>query len=63
MVTPTDAQIVFSTVPLWSALLAVVVLPEEVVGPFAWAGGFGMLVAGLIASLDKKVDRAPNESN
>lgn len=59
MVSPTDAQIVFSTVPLWSALLAAVALPDEVVGPLAWAGGFGMLLAGLIAALDGTSTGAP----
>lgn len=51
MVGPTDAQVVFSTVPLWSALLAAVVLPGETMGPLAWAGGAGMLIAGLVAAL------------
>lgn len=53
LVSPTDAQVVFATVPLWSALIAAAFLPGEVVGPMAWAGGAGMLLAGLVAALDK----------
>lgn len=51
MVGPTDAQIVFSTVPLWSALLAAWFLPGEQVGPLSWAGGALMVLAGLIGAL------------
>ena len=51
MVSPTDAQVVFATVPLWSALLAALFLPGEHVGTLTWVGGAGMLLAGLVAAL------------
>lgn len=52
LVGPTDAQVVFSAVPLWSAVIAAIVLPGETVGPLAWLGGGGLLLAGLVAALD-----------
>jgi drug/metabolite transporter (DMT)-like permease len=53
LVGPTDAQVLFSAVPLWSAVLAAIFLPGETVGPLAWVGGGGLLLAGLVASLDQ----------
>jgi drug/metabolite transporter (DMT)-like permease len=53
LVGPTDAQVVFSAVPLWSAVIAAIVLPGETVGPLAWVGGGGLLLAGLVAALDR----------
>jgi drug/metabolite transporter (DMT)-like permease len=50
MVGPTDAQVLFATVPLWSALLAAAFLPGETVGPLTWVGGAGMLLAGGVAA-------------
>ena len=50
MVGPTDAQVVFATVPLWSALLASAVLPGEHVGPLTWVGGACMVLAGVVAA-------------
>jgi drug/metabolite transporter (DMT)-like permease len=52
LVGPTDAQVVFSAVPLWSAVIAAILLPGETVGPLAWVGGGGLLLAGLVAALD-----------
>jgi len=52
LVGPTDAQVVFSAVPLWSAVIAAIFLPGETVGPLAWVGGGGLLLAGLVAALD-----------
>lgn len=51
LVGPTDAQVVFSTTPLWSALIAAVCLPGERVGTLTWLGGAGMLGAGLLAAV------------
>jgi drug/metabolite transporter (DMT)-like permease len=53
LVGPTDAQVVFSAVPLWSAVIAAIVLPGETVGPLAWVGGGGLLLAGVVAALDQ----------
>ena len=53
MVSPTDAQVVFATAPLWSAIIAGVFLPGEVMGPMAWAGGAGLLFAALVAAFDQ----------
>jgi drug/metabolite transporter (DMT)-like permease len=58
MVGATDAQVAFATVPLWSALLAAVLLPGERVGPLVWAGGGAMLAAGLLAAAAQR-GRAP----
>lgn len=54
MVTATDAQIVFSTVPLWSAVLAWAVLPDEHMGPLTVFGGVLMMMAGGVSALSRK---------
>jgi drug/metabolite transporter (DMT)-like permease len=56
MVSPTDAQIIFTSVPLWSAIIASIFLPDERIGTLTWIGGAGLVIAGLIAtfSADKK---------
>jgi drug/metabolite transporter (DMT)-like permease len=54
LVGPTDAQVVFATVPLWSAVLAWALLPGESVGALTWVGGGGLLVAGLVAGLGQR---------
>jgi drug/metabolite transporter (DMT)-like permease len=51
LVTATEAQLVFSTVPLWSAIIAAGVLPNEHLGPLTWLGGGLMIVAGYISTL------------
>jgi drug/metabolite transporter (DMT)-like permease len=51
LVTATEAQLVFSTVPLWSAIIAAGVLPDEHLGPLTWLGGGLMIVAGYISTL------------
>jgi drug/metabolite transporter (DMT)-like permease len=51
MVSATDAQVVFSTVPLWSVLFAVAVLHEDGFGALTWAGGAALVGATLVASL------------
>jgi drug/metabolite transporter (DMT)-like permease len=53
-VPPTAAQIVFSSIPLWSALMAAAVLPGEEVGLYTWAGGAVVAAAGLVAALGKQ---------
>ena len=63
LVSPTDAQVVFAAVPLWSALIAAVVLPGERLGPLAWVGGGGMLLAGLVAALDRTTSTTSTSSN
>jgi len=50
LVGPTDAQIVFATVPLWSALLAAALLPGEPVGMLTWVGGALIVVAALVGA-------------
>ncbi|EFJ52106.1 hypothetical protein VOLCADRAFT_86926 [Volvox carteri f. nagariensis] len=50
-VPPAQAQVLFSSTPLWSALLAQLLLPGEAMGPLAWLGGAVMLGASLLASL------------
>lgn len=53
LVSATDAQLVFSTVPLWSAIIAAIILPNEHLGPLTWCGGAMMIVAGLVSSKSK----------
>jgi drug/metabolite transporter (DMT)-like permease len=57
LVSPTNAQIVFCSVPLWSALLAAVVLPGEAVGAATWGGGAAIGAAGLVAALPPRGSR------
>lgn len=45
-----QAQIIFSSLPLWSAFFAAVLAQGDSMGPSGWAGGFLILAAGLIAS-------------
>lgn len=51
LVPPTAAQIVFCSVPLWSALLAAAVLPGEAVSSATLLGGAVVAAAGLVAAL------------
>ncbi|KAL6771152.1 hypothetical protein ACKKBF_B34145 [Auxenochlorella protothecoides x Auxenochlorella symbiontica] len=49
------AQIAFSAVPLWSALLTALLLPgDSAVGPLTWAGGGCMVIAGVVGVLPPK---------
>ncbi|KXZ56827.1 hypothetical protein GPECTOR_1g746 [Gonium pectorale] len=50
-VPPAQAQVLFSSTPLWSALIAQLLLPGEAMGPLAWGGGAVMLAASLLASI------------
>ena len=47
-----QSQVIFSSLPLWSALFAVLLL-NETLGPLGWAGGLSIVGAGLIASRGK----------
>eukprot|EP00873_Tetraselmis_striata_P016737 jgi/Tetstr1/437001/TSEL_002740.t1 len=48
--TPSQSQIIYSSVPLWSALLAVVVLREQPMGMLGWAGGLFIIAGGFFAA-------------
>ena len=50
MVTATDAQLVFSTVPLWSAIISAVMIDDERLGLLTWCGGAMMILAGLVSA-------------
>ncbi len=45
-----QAQIIFSSLPLWSALFAALLLQGERMGAFGWAGGLLIICAGVVAS-------------
>lgn len=49
-VAPAQAQVIFSSKPLWAAGLAWVLLGGEELGPLTWAGGAALAGAGLVAS-------------
>lgn len=50
MVTATEAQLVFSTVPLWSAVMAAATLPDEHIGPLTCLGACLMVLAGYVST-------------
>lgn len=54
LVSPAAAQVVFASVPLWSALLAAVALPGEAVSRSTWLGGALIATAGLVAALAQR---------
>jgi drug/metabolite transporter (DMT)-like permease len=45
-----EAQIIFSSLPLWSALFAAALLEGEKMGGIGWAGGLLIVCAGIVAS-------------
>lgn len=45
-----SAQIIFSSLPLWSAFFAALLLHGEKMGVLGWLGGLTILVAGIVAS-------------
>lgn len=49
-VAPAEAQIIFSSKPLWAAGLAWLLLGGENLGPQSWAGGAALAAAGLVAA-------------
>ena len=58
LVPPTTAQVVLCCVPLWSALLAAVVLPSEPLGLPTLLGGFLVAAGGVAAVLPARGRRA-----
>lgn len=51
-VPPAQAQVVFSSKPLWAAGLAWVLLGGEQLGPLTWLGGGVLVAAGLVAATE-----------
>ena len=49
-VPPADAQVIFSTVPLWSIAFAFLLLGGEPMSQWTFVGGAAVVAAGLIAS-------------
>lgn len=45
-----QSQVIYSTVPLWSALLAFKFMPEETMGAIGYAGGAIVVLAGFLAT-------------
>ena len=45
-----QSQVIYSTVPLWSALLAFKFMPEETMGAVGYAGGAVVILAGVLAT-------------
>lgn len=56
---PAQAQVIFSSKPLWAAGLAWVLLGGEELGPLTWAGGAAVAAAGLVASTAPSEDAQP----
>jgi drug/metabolite transporter (DMT)-like permease len=49
---PAAPQIIYSLTPVWAALLAGLLLPqEEATGPLGWCGGGVIIAATLVLSL------------
>ena len=44
-----QSQVIYSSVPVWSALLAFVFMPEETMGLTGYFGGAVIVVAGVLA--------------
>ena len=62
VVPPAEAQVIFSTVPLWSVAFAFLLLGGEPMSEKTWIGGAAVVVAGLIASRKPQADAtAPAE--
>lgn len=61
-VAPAEAQVIFSSKPLWSAALAWVLLGGEELGPLSWVGGGILVVAGILASTGS-TEPAPSSSS
>ncbi|KAK9824226.1 hypothetical protein WJX72_008663 [[Myrmecia] bisecta] len=45
-----QSQVIYSSMPLWSALFAYLLLSGETMGPSGWVGGAAIVTAGLVAS-------------
>lgn len=50
VVPPADAQVIFSTTPLWSLAFAFLLLGGEPMSSWTVAGGAAVVAAGVIAS-------------
>lgn len=50
VVPPAEAQVIFSTVPLWSLAFAFLLLGGEPMSQYTLVGGAAVVAAGLIAS-------------
>lgn len=51
---PAQAQVIFSSKPVWAAGLAWLVLGGEELGVLTWLGGGVLMAAGLLASSEKQ---------
>ena len=60
-VAPAQAQVIFSSKPLWAAGLAWVLLGGEELGPLTWAGGAAVAAAGLVASTAPAEEAQPQQ--
>lgn len=45
-----QAQVIYSSTPLWSALFSMVLIGTDAMGPTGWVGGAMIVGAGLLAS-------------
>ncbi|GAB4814293.1 hypothetical protein N2152v2_001339 [Parachlorella kessleri] len=60
-VPPGEAQVIFSTTPLWAAAFSWLLLGGEQLGGLTWAGGASIVVAGLLASTGAAPQRGREE--
>lgn len=62
VVSPAEAQVIFSSTPLWSVAFAVLLLGGE---PMSWktiVGGLAVVAAGLVASRKSEADAPPTDA-
>jgi len=52
----TAAQVIYSLTPLWSTLLAAVLLGDEGLGPMSWVGGVAVLAASILSAQAQQSD-------
>ncbi|KAL3132435.1 hypothetical protein ABBQ32_008992 [Trebouxia sp. C0010 RCD-2024] len=50
VVSSAQSQVIYSTVPVWSAILAFQFMPEETMGQTGYAGGLLVILAGFLAT-------------
>ncbi len=58
---PGEAQVIFSTTPLWAAAFSWLLLGGGQLGGLTWAGGASIVVAGLLASTGAAPQRGREE--
>lgn len=58
---PADAQVIFSSVPLWSIAFAFLLLGGEPMSQWTFVGGAAVVGAGLIASRKPQPPAAADE--